>query len=277
MAVRIYKPTSPGRRRSSVNTFTALTPSSRPEKRLLVPLARQAGRNVQGKITVRHRGGGHKRFYRLVDFQQRRYDQPAKVLGVQYDPNRSAHLALIEYPDRQRSYIIAPAELAVGQAVVSSARKVEIRPGNRTQLQFIPTGLPVHNIELTPGRGGAIVRSAGSAATILSIEGDFSLLKLPSGEVRKLLKQSMASIGQVANVDHSNVRFGKAGRRRWLGIRPSVRGKAMNPVDHPHGGGEGHNPIGMKHPKTYTGKPALGVKTRRRPKYSDHLIINRPP
>ncbi len=275
MAVRIYKPTSPGRRRSSVNTYHELTKRARPVKKLLVPRPQQAGRNFQGKITVRHRGGGNKRFYRLVDFRQARLDQPAEVLDIQYDPNRSAHVALIKFANGEQRYILAPTNLQVGQSVVSSLSKVDIQPGNRTSLANIPTGVPVHNIELTAGRGGAIVRSAGASATVMSVEGDYALLKLPSGEIRQVPKGNTASIGQVSNVDHGNVRWGKAGRTRWKGFRPSVRGKAMNPVDHPHGGGEGNQPIGLKHPKTPQGKPALGVRTRRSPKYSDRMIVTR--
>ncbi len=275
MAVRIYKPTSPGRRKSSVNRYEELTRGARPHKSLLMANPKTGGRNFQGKITVRHRGGGNKQFYRLVDFKQQRYDAPAKVLSIQYDPNRSAHIALIEYTDQSKSYVLAPTGLKAGDMLVSSLNKIEVRPGNRTQLQFIPTGMAVHNIELTPGRGGAIVRSAGNGATIMSVEGDYALLKLPSGEIRKILKKCQASIGQVSNIDHANIRWGKAGRRRWMGWRPSVRGKAMNPVDHPHGGGEGNQPIGMPGPKTPQGKPALGVKTRKRKKYSNRLIVTR--
>lgn len=275
MAIRIYRPTSPGRRRSSVNTYDELTSGVRPRKKLLVPRPRRGGRNVQGRITVRHRGGGHKRFYRLVDFRQDRIDQPAKVVSIEYDPNRTTHLALIEFPDQEKRYILAPQGLVPGQSVISSVGRVDVQPANRTTLDKIPTGIPIHNIELTPGKGGAIVRSAGTAATILSVEGDYALLKMPSGEIRKVLKRSRASIGQLGNVDQANIRWGKAGRTRWFGIRPTVRGKAMNPVDHAHGGGEGHNPIGLKYPKTPWGKHALGVKTRRQHKYSDHLIISR--
>lgn len=277
MAVRIYKPTSPGRRQSSVNDYAELAGEQHSPKKLRSKQNRKAGRNFHGKITVRHRGGGNKRFYRVIDFVQSRYNQPAKVLGIQYDPIRTAHIALIEYADHTKSYILAPVGLQVGQSVVFSRDKVEIRPGQRTQLQFLPTGVPIHNIELTPGKGGAIVRSAGASALIMSVEGDDALLKMPSGEIRKVPKVAMASVGQLGNIDHGNVRWGKAGRMRWKGRRPSVRGKAMNPVDHPHGGGEGNQPIGMKYPKTPWGKHALGVKTRRRKKYSTKWIISRRP
>lgn len=275
MGVRIYKPTTPGRRHSSVNDYAELVGVQTAPKSLLVPKKRQGGRNVQGKITVRHRGGGNKRYYRQVDFIQNRYDQSAKVLGIQYDPNRSAHIALIEYSDHAKSFILAPLNLKIGDAVVSSLKRVDVTPGNRTQLQYLPTGIPIHNIELIPGHGGAIVRSAGNGAIIMSIEGDDALLKMPSSELRKVKKTCLASIGQVSNVDHGNIRWGKAGRMRWLGMRPTVRGKAMNPVDHPHGGGEGNQPIGMKYPKTPWGKHALGVKTRRLKKYSNSRIITR--
>ncbi len=275
MGVRIYKPTTPGRRHSSVNDYAELVGVQAAPKSLLTPKKRQGGRNVQGKITVRHRGGGNKQYYRLVDFIQNRYDRPAKVLGIQYDPNRSAHIALIEYADHRKNFILAPLNLKIGDTVVSSLKRVDVTPGNRTQLQYIPTGIPVHNIELVPGHGGAIVRSAGNGAIIMSVEGDDALIKMPSSELRKVKKTCLASIGQISNVDHGNIRWGKAGRMRWLGMRPTVRGKAMNPVDHPHGGGEGNQPIGMKYPKTPWGKHALGVKTRRLHKYSNSRIITR--
>ncbi len=277
MPVRIYQPTSPGRRHSSVNDYAELQGQQQPHKPLLQSVKKTAGRNVQGKITVRHRGGGNKRFYRMVDFRQDRLNQPATIIGIQYDPTRSAHVALVEFADHAKQYILAPQGIQIGQTVISSAGKVEVKTGNRTQLQFIPTGVAIHNIELVPAKGGAIVRSAGNAATILSIEGDHALIKLPSGEIRQIPKEARASIGQLGNIDHSNIRWGKAGRMRWRGRRPSVRGKAMNPVDHPHGGGEGNQPIGMKYPKTPWGKHALGVKTRRKKKYSNRSIISRRP
>ncbi|MBI4093266.1 MAG: 50S ribosomal protein L2 [Candidatus Kerfeldbacteria bacterium] len=274
MGHRIYKPTSPGRRNSSVNTFEEIT-KDRPEKSLITPLPSRAGRNFEGKITVRHQGGRHKRFYRLVDFRQDRYDLPAVVKAVEYDPNRSAHIALLEYPDGEKRYIIFPTNLRPGARVVSSRGPVPIQVGNRAPLRYLPVGTMVHNIELTPGKGGEIVRSAGSAAVLMAVEGNYAQLKLPSGEIRRVVKETAASIGQVGNVDHLNVRYGKAGRRRHLGIRPSVRGKAMNPVDHPHGGGEGVNPIGLKYPKTPWGKHALGVKTRRKHRRSNRFILQR--
>ncbi|MFH0853624.1 MAG: 50S ribosomal protein L2 [bacterium] len=273
MAIRKYKATTPSRRHASVVDTRELS-KKRPEKRLISALKSNAGRNSQGKITVRHKGGRAKRFYRLVDFLQDRLDMPATIKSIEYDPNRSANIALIEYSDGVKSYILAPMDMKAGDTVVSSQKRVDIKNGNRMPLALIPTGLLVHNIELMPGNGGKIVRSAGLMATLLSVEGDNAQLKMPSGEIRLVPKMSRASIGQVGNTDHSNIRLGKAGRMRWRGVRPTVRGKAMNPVDHPHGGGEGVQPIGLKHPKTPWGKPALGVHTRR-PKYSDRLILKR--
>lgn len=275
MPIRIYKPTTPGRRRSSVNAYAEITPGARPTKSLLVAKKQAAGRNAQGKITVRHRGGGNKRFYRLVDFRQTRFNEPATVKTIEYDPNRTAFIALVEYRDGAKSYILAPQGLAIGTQLVWSPERVEIKTGNRTALANIPTGMPVHNIELLPRKGGAIVRSAGTAATIMAVEGDNALIRLPSGELRKIPKNCLASIGQISNFDHANVRWGKAGRIRYKSRRPTVRGKAMNPVDHPHGGGEGNQPIGLKYPKTPWGKHALGVRTRRHKKYSNYTIIKR--
>ncbi len=273
MPIKSYKPTTPGRRHASVVDTSHLT-KKRPEKRLRLAIAGNAGRNNQGKITLRHRGGRPKRYYRLVDFRQDRYDQPATVRALEYDPNRSAHIALIEYADGEKRYILAPNGLQAGEMVVSSMQKIDVRTGNRMPLAMIPTGLFIHNIELHPGSGGKLVRSAGQQAVLMTIEGDHAQVKMPSGEVRLFPKRASASIGQLSNVDHANIRLGKAGRMRWKGIRPTVRGKAMNPVDHPHGGGEGVQPIGLKYPKTVWGKPALGVKTRRS-KSSDRLIIKR--
>ncbi|USN53753.1 MAG: 50S ribosomal protein L2 [Candidatus Nomurabacteria bacterium] len=273
MALKKYKPTTPGRRASSVVDTSYLT-KKRPEKKLIFRVKKTGGRNSQGKITVRHRGGGEKRFYRMVDFLQNRYDDAASVIALEYDPNRSAHIALIEFPDKERRYILAPQGLQVGDTVTSAKEKTAIQTGNRMPIEFIPTGLFLHNIELKPGAGGKLVRSAGMQASLMAIDGDYAQIKMPSGEVRKFSKKVHASIGQIGNVDHGNVRIGKAGRVRRMGFRPSVRGKAMNPVDHPHGGGEGNQPIGLKHPKTPWGKPALGVRTRRR-KASDALILQR--
>jgi large subunit ribosomal protein L2 len=273
MALKSYKPTTPGRRFASVVNTSHLS-KKRPEKSLRRPLAGNAGRNNQGKITLRHRGGRSKRYYRVVDFRQDRYDQPAVVSALEYDPNRSAHIALIQFSDGEKRYILAPHGLAVGESVISSKAKVDVRTGNRMPLAFIPTGLFIHNIELQPSSGGKFVRSAGQQATLMTIEGDYAQVKMPSGEIRLFPKLATASIGQMSNIEHGNIRLGKAGRTRWKGIRPTVRGKAMNPVDHPHGGGEGVNPIGLKHPKTSWGKRAYGVKTRRS-KPSDRLIIKR--
>ena len=273
MALKLYRPTTPGRRHASVVNTSHL---SRPHvKSLREILPNRAGRNAQGKITVRHRGGRSARFFRMVDFLMNRFDLPAEVMALEYDPNRSAHIALIKYPDGEFRYILAPHGLHVGDRVVSSHTKAEIRVGNRLPLEKIPLGVGVYNVELQPGQGGKIVRSAGAMTTLMAVEGDYAQLKLPSGEIRVVSKACMASIGQVSNVEHSFVRLGKAGRRRLAGFRPTVRGKAMNPVDHPHGGGEGHNPIGMKHPKTPWGKPALGVKTRKDGKQSDKFILSR--
>ncbi len=274
MAIKKYNPTTAGRRGSSVLDSKDLS-SRRPFKPLMESKRRRAGRNNQGVITVRHRGGGAKRQYRQVDFAQQKFDIPGRVSSIEYDPNRSARIALISYRDGERRYILAPDGLAVGAMVVSSRKKVEMQPGNRTTLEHIPSGVPVSNVELHPGRGGRIVRSAGSAATVMAIEGNFVQLKMPSGEIRVFSKDAQATIGQVSNADWRNVRLGKAGRVRAYGVRPTVRGKVMNPVDHPHGGGEGKHPIGMKHPKTPWGKPALGVRTRKRRKYSNRHILRR--
>lgn len=274
MAVKLYKPTSAGRRISSVQSFSDIT-KKEPEKSLVIIKKRLGGRNNQGKITVRHRGGGSRRYIRQIDFTRNRYDIPARVEAIEYDPNRGARLALIEYPDKTKAYMIAPEGLTVGETVVSSRELVEIKPGNRLPLEHIPVGMAIHSIEFTPGGGGKLVRGAGTSAQLMAVEGHLAHLRLPSGEIRMVLKECAATIGQVGNADWRNIRWGKAGRMRHRGWRPTVRGKAMNPVDHPHGGGEGHNPIGMKHPKTPWGKPALGVPTRRMQKESTRLIVQR--
>jgi len=249
-----------------------------PEKSLLAGrVPSHAGRNNQGKITTRHRGGGEKRLLRVVDNKRDKYDVVGVVSALEYDPNRTANLALVYYKDGEKRYIVAPQGLVVGQEVISSLKTIEAKLGNRMPLKYIPTGLTVHDLELTPRRGGIAVRSAGAAATLMSAEDGWARLKFPSGEIRLVPEECSATIGQVSNIDHINVRLGKAGRRRHQGFRPSVRGKAMNPVDHPHGGGEGHNPIGLKHPKTPWGKPALGVPTRNRKKHSARYIISRRP
>jgi large subunit ribosomal protein L2 len=274
MAVRKYKPTTPGRRISSVDSFSDITKNKKPEKSLLKKRKQQAGRNSQGKITVRHRGGGAKRHVRVIDYKRTKFDVPAKIVSVEYDPGRGARIALLQYADGEKQYMIAPVGLKVGDKVVSSMEKGEIKVGNRFPIENIPAGIGVYNIEIEPGKGGQMVRGAGTTAQIMAVEGKNATLKLPSGEVRMVPKTCMATIGQTSNPDRRLIRWGKAGRMRHRGIRPTVRGKAMNPVDHPHGGGEGSNPIGLKHPKTPTGKPALGVKTRRK-KTSDKLILQR--
>lgn len=276
MPIKSYKPTSPGRRNASVNAFAEIT-ASKPLKSLTRSVRRTNGRNNQGKITIRHRGGAAKRLYREIDFKQTQMEIPAKVQSIEYDPNRTAWIALIAYRNGLKSYILAPQGISVGDTIITSASRVDINPGNRMPLDKIPVGTMVHNIELNPGQGGMIVRSAGGSAQLVAVEGKFAMLRLPSKEVRKVPKHAMASIGMVSNPDHRLVRLGKAGRMRLFGWRPRVRGKAMNPVDHPHGGGEGHNPIGMKHPKTPWGKPALGVKTRKNKKHSTRLIVSRRP
>lgn len=274
MGIKRYKPTTAGRRKSSVDDFSDIT-KSKPEKSLIKIKKRSGGRNFQGKITVRHRGGGAKRYLRLVDFRQDKYNLPAEVKAIEYDPNRGARLALVGYQDGQKSYILAPVDLKVGDKVVSSDNKCEINIGNRLPLKNIPTGTAVYNVELTPGKGGELARSAGSQASLMAIDAGYAHLKLPSGEVRMVKEDCLASIGQVSNPDYRSIRWGKAGRMRMRGRRPTVRGKAMNPVDHPHGGGEGKHPIGLTHPKTPQGKPALGPKTRKKGKKSNRFIIKR--
>lgn len=274
MGVKLYKPTSPGRRNSSVDDFADIT-STKPYKPLTVALHRQAGRNNQGKITVRHQGGGMARRYRLVDFNREKFDVDANVLTIEYDPNRNARIALIEYTGGGKSYIIAPDGLKVGMSIRSSRNKLDVNVGNRMPLEFIPAGMMVHCVELRPGKNGLLARAAGNGVTVMSMEGDFVQAKLPSGEVRMFEKSCLATVGQVSNTEYRTIRWGRAGRQRLRGIRPTVRGKAMNPVDHPHGGGEGLQPIGLKHPKTPQGKPALGVKTRNKKKHTNRFIIKR--
>lgn len=275
MPIKKYKPTNKGRRNMSGDTFSDIT-TSKPEKSLLVIRKKFAGR-TNGKITVRHKGGGHKRFIRLVDFVQERYDQPAEVLTIEYDPNRNARIALVQYEDGEKRYIIAPDGLKVGAKIVSSLGAIDAKLGTRMPLEFIPVGSFVHNIEFQPTKGAQIARGAGTQVQLMGIEGKYAQLKMPSGEVRKFLKTCSASVGMVSNPDYRLIRWGKAGRMRHKGIRPTVRGKVMNPVDHPHGGGEGAQSIGMKAPKTPWGKKALGVKTRRKKKASSKLIVSRRP
>jgi large subunit ribosomal protein L2 len=272
MPIKTYKPTSPGRRGMSVSTFEEIT-KTKPEKSLLAPLGKKAGRNVRGKITVRHRGGGHKRRYRLIDFKRDKFGVPARVTSVEYDPNRSARIALLTYADGEKRYIIAPLGLMVGSALISGP-EAEIRVGNALPLANIPVGTIIHNIELQQGRGGQLVRSAGTSAQLMAKEGKYAHVRLPSGEVRLIRQQCMATIGQVGNTEHGNISLGKAGRKRHRGWRPTVRGSAMSPRDHPHGGGEGKAPIGMPSPKSPWGKPTLGKKTRRN-KATDKWIIRR--
>ena len=271
MPVRQYKPTSPGRRGMSVSTFEEIT-KTKPEKSLTVPVKKHAGRNNQGKITTRHRGGGAKRAYRIIDFKRNKLGVQARVAAIEYDPNRSARIALLHYMDGEKRYIIAPLGLKVGD-IVMSGPEAEIRPGNALPLKNIPTGTTIHNIELERGRGGQMARGAGVGAQLMAKEGDYALLRLPSGEQRRVHILCMATIGQVGNVEHENISIGKAGRARHMGRRPTVRGSVMNPRDHPHGGGEGRSPIGGQ-PQTPWGKPALGYKTRHN-KRTDKFIVRR--
>jgi large subunit ribosomal protein L2 len=270
MPVRKYKPTSAGRRFMSVSTFEEVT-KTEPEKSLTEPLTKKAGRNVHGRVTTRHRGGGHKRRYRKIDFKRRKDGVPAKVAAIEYDPNRSARIALLHYADGFKAYILAPLGLRVG-AVVESGPGADIKPGNSLPLENIPTGTLVHNVELKPGKGGQLARSAGAGIQLVAKDEPYAVLRLPSGELRRVLLTCRATVGQVGNVDHSNITVGKAGRSRWLGRRPSVRGSAMNPVDHPHGGGEGKSK-GGRHPVTPWGVPTLGKRTRRKHKESNKLIV----
>lgn len=272
MALKIYRPTSPGRRGMSGSTFEEIT-KSKPEKSLILHLKKKAGRSNQGKITVRHRGGGAKRNLRIIDFKRDKFGVPGRVAAIEYDPNRSARIALIHYVDGEKRYILAPLELKVDD-IIKSGDDAEIKPGNALPLKSIPGGTLIHNIELERGKGGQVVRSAGAAARLMVKEGDYALVRLPSSEVRRIRGDCLATIGQIGNVDHQNIKLGKAGRKRWMGWRPTVRGSAMNPCDHPHGGGEGRSPIGMPGPKTPWGKPALGYRTRKA-KASDKMIVKR--
>lgn len=274
MSIRIYKPTSNGRRRSSVAVTKDLS-GARPSRALRVIKKQFAGRASHGKISVRHRGGGEKRFLRVIDGRREKFDMPAKVIGVEYDPNRGARLMLLEYPDGEKAYSIAPEGVVEGASVISSRGPVELVSGNRTTFANIPVGLEVYDIEIQPGKGAQLVRGAGCSAQFRALEDDFALIKLPSGEIRKIFATCMATIGRVSNSEHNLVRYGKAGRTRHRGFRPTVRGKVMNPVDHPHGGGEGKNSIGMPYPKTPWGKHALGVRTRNRNKWSNKFIVKR--
>lgn len=274
MGVKVYKPTTPGRRKSSVDDFSDIT-KKYPEKSLTKAIKRTGGRNSQGKITVRHRGGGAKRRYRIIDFKRTKFDVPATVEAIEYDPNRNARIALLQYSDGEKAYMVSPHQLEVGVTVISSKSKLEVHVGNRMPLEFIPAGIMVYDLELEPNRGGTVARAAGNGVMVMSMEGNLVQVKMPSGEIRVFNNACMATIGQVSNPEHRTIRWGKAGRSRHRGKRPSVRGKAMNPVDHPHGGGEGNQPIGLKHPKTAQGKPAFGVRTRNAEKSSNKFIIKR--
>ncbi len=287
MPIKFYKPTTPARRRTSVLDSSDIT-KKKPEKSLTKRLKKYSGRNKSGKITVRHRGGGARKIYRQVDFKRLKFDVPAIVEAIEYDPNRNARIALIKYESvisdqtsgnkkqkyDEKSYILAAYGMKVGDRVISSDKKIEIKMGNHMPLEFIPQSTMVYNVELEPGKGGKLARGAGTGIVLQNVEGKYAQLKMPSGEIRLVPKKCLATIGQVSNPEYKLIRIGKAGRKRHMGIRPTVRGKAMNPVDHPHGGGEGHTPIGLKYPKTKWGKPALGVKTRRKT-WTDKLIIKR--
>ncbi|HEY8284418.1 MAG TPA: 50S ribosomal protein L2 [Chloroflexota bacterium] len=272
MPVKKYKPTSPGRRGMSVSSFEEIT-RSRPERSLTEPLKRHAGRNNHGRITVRHRGGGHKRRYRIIDFKRNKDGVPGTVVSIEYDPNRTSRIALVNYADGEKRYILSPVGLQVGQTIMSGA-EAEIRVGNCLPLRNMPLGSTIHNIELEPGRGGQLVRSAGTAAQLMAKEGKFAQLRMPSGEVRLVPLVARATLGQVGNIEHENESIGKAGRSRWMGRRPTVRGSVMNPVDHPHGGGEGRAPIGGQ-PQTPWGKPAMGYRTRRNKKTQSMIVRRR--
>lgn len=272
MAIKIYRPTSPGRRNMSVSTFDEIT-RSKPERSLLAPLRKKSGRNNRGVVTTRHRGGGHKRRYRVIDFRRNNFGVAGKIESIEYDPNRSARIALVIYSNGERRYILATQGLRVGDTVMSGPT-ADIRPGNALPIRNIPLGTVVHNIEIYPGRGGQLVRSAGLGAQLLAKEGAMAQVRLPSGEVRYIDMNCLATIGVVSNSDHANISIGKAGRKRWLGIKPATRGVAMDPGSHPHGGGEGRSPVGMKAPKTPWGKPALGKKTRRN-KRTEKFIVRR--
>jgi large subunit ribosomal protein L2 len=273
MGIRNVRPNTAARRELTFDDFADIT-STKPEKSLLLPKKSTGGRNFQGKITVRHRGGGVKRAIRIVDFKREKFDVPAIVKTIEYDPGRGARIALLNYADGEKRYLVAPVGLKVGDRILSSKKEIEIKVGNCLPVKFIPAGVAVSNVEIVPGHGAKVARGAGNAVFVMGVEGSFAQLKMPSSEIRQVNKECLCTVGQVSNPDHMNIVIGAAGRQRRLGIRPTVRGTAMNPNDHPHGGGEGKQPIGLKHPKTPWGKPALGVPTRKR-KYSDNLIVHR--
>ena len=274
MPVKSYKPTTPSRRHMTVSGFDGIDKKARPERSLTEVLKKHSGRNNLGRITVRHRGGGSRRKYRIIDFKRNKIDMPGKVLRLEYDPNRTANIALIEYEDKERRYILAPNGLSAGDTIISS-QSADIKPGNALPITSIPVGTVIHNIELHPGKGAQLVRSAGVSAQLMAREGAMAQIRLPSGEQRYVRSNCMATIGQVGNIDHGNIDIGKAGRKRHMGIRPTVRGSAMNPVDHPHGGGEGKAPIGRPTPVTPWGKPTLGYKTRKKKNPTDKYIVKR--
>ncbi|MBU0549650.1 MAG: 50S ribosomal protein L2 [Candidatus Omnitrophica bacterium] len=275
MGIKKYKPTTPSMRWTRLCDFSEIT-KDKPEKSLIRPLKKSGGRNSYGRLTVWHKGGGHKRMYRLIDFKRNKFDMPGKVVSIEYDPNRSARIALVEYEDKDKRYILAPLGLKVGDSVISSRNpQTEIKTGNSMPIRYIPQGSMIHNIELTPGKGGQIIRSAGSYAQVIAKEDRIIHLRMPSGEVRLIHPDCFATIGQLSNIEHEEKSYGKAGRMRWLGVRPTVRGVAMNPVDHPHGGGEGKAGQGNPHPVSRWGQPTKGYKTRRKKKYSDKFIIKK--
>ena len=274
MAIKSYKPTTPARRNMTVSAFEGIDKKAKPERSLTETLKKNAGRNSYGRITVRHRGGGNKRKYRIIDFKRDKMDMPATVLRLEYDPNRSANIALVQYEDGEKRYILAPVGLQAGDQVLSSAQ-ADIKPGNCLPLANIPTGTILHNIELYPGKGGQLVRSAGVMAQLMAKENGYALVRLPSGEMRNVRLNCIATVGVVSNLDHENVNLGKAGRKRHMGVRPGSRGSVMNPCDHPHGGGEGRAPVGHSSPRTPWGKPALGLKTRKHKARSDKFIVKR--
>lgn len=274
MPIRKLKPTSPGRRLATVDDFADIT-KVEPEKNLIIVKKKKGGRNAQGKITVRHQGGGAKRYIRVIDFKRDKFDIPARVAAIEYDPNRGSRIALLNYADGEKRYIVAPLGLKVGDKVISSKNQIEIARGNAMPIKFIPAGVEVYNIELESGFGGKIARAAGNLVLVMGVEKGYAQIKMPSGEIRLIKKDCICTVGQASNPDRRHIRLGKAGRMRYLGVRPTVRGTAMNPVDHPHGGGEGNQPIGLKGPKTKWGKKALGVKTRNTNKKSSKLIIQR--
>ena len=273
MPTKKYKPTSPARRFMTVSTFEEIT-TTEPEKSLLASISNKAGRNSYGRITVRHRGGGNRQKYRIIDFKRDKDGVPAKVSTIEYDPNRSANIALLVYADGEKRYILAPNNLKVGDAILSGLG-ADIKPGNAIPMDLIPVGTIIHNLELKPGKGGQLVRAAGNQAQLMGKDNGYALVRLPSGEMRRISLRCKATIGQVGNLDHENISIGKAGRKRWMGIRPTVRGVVMNPNDHPHGGGEGRSPIGMPSPVTPWGKPTLGYKTRKKNKQSSKFIVKR--